>query len=307
MDWDDLRFVLAVARNGSALRAAKALNVNQTTVTRRIAQIEEVVGADLFESRQSGQMLTPLGKMVAEAAERMEVEVGALQSAINARQRVLSGSVRFTSSEVFANWIIAPFLRSFRKQHPGIAIELITDDRRLDLSRGEADVALRASSRPEGGGIVAQRLPDGSWTVYCSKAYADEHGIPGDASALNQHHIICLEGSMAKVPAFVWLNRVAPAAKVATRSNSLTNLLSAAKAGLGIGMLPCFVGDPEPDLVRCLPPIPELDAEVWLVVREEVKQAPHVRAFADSLAAHMHGLRGVLTGQKPAEAARAEI
>lgn len=301
LDWDDLRFVLAVARTGSALRAARALNVNQTTVTRRIAHIETVIGADLFESKQSGHVLTPLGRIVADSAERVEAEVLALRSAIDARQRMLSGSVRFTSSEVYANYVVAPFLRNFRQQYPSVTVELITDDRRLDVARGEADVALRASSRPEGAGIVAQRLPDAGWTAYCSRAYAEEHGVPCSAEAFAGHFVALVEGPMAGLAPFCWLTQVArnTSAAVNTRSNSLTNVLSAIKAGLSISMLPCFVGDRESDLVRCLPPVAELDGEVWLIVREDVKHAAHVRAFVDCLAAHMVALRGPHTGRKP--------
>lgn len=296
VDWDDFRFVLAVARAGSALRAARSLNVNQTTVTRRLAQIESVIGADLFESRQNGHVLTPLGVIVAAGAERIEKEVLALQSAVSAQQRVLSGSVRFTSSEIFANWVIAPFLRSFREQYPGVTVELVIDDRPLDLRRGEADVALRASTRPEGGGVVAQRLPDSAWAAYCSRAYADERGAPSDLVELNSHAVVGLDGAMSRLGAALWLTKSAPNATVSARSNSLTSHVSAVKAGLGIGVLPCFAGDREPDLVRCSAPIPELNAELWLIVREEVKQAPHVRAFVDCLAAHFSALRKQLAG-----------
>lgn len=299
IDWDDLRFVLAVARASSTLRAARTLGVNQTTVARRIAHIQDAIGADLFESRQKGQRLTPLGQIVAAGAERIEGEILALQSAIDAQRRRLSGSIRFTSSEAYANWVVAPFLRTFRKQYPGVTIELIADDRRLDVARGEADVALRASSRPEGGGVVAQRLPNAGWTAYCGRGYAEEHGLPADPDSLGGHLVVLVEGSIARLPAFAWLMRVAPNATVGTRSNSLTNLLSAVKAGLGIGMLPCFIGDAEAELVRCMPPIAELDAEVWLIVREDIRKAPHVRAFVDSLAAHMVASRDRHTGQRP--------
>lgn len=104
---------------------------------------------------------------------------------------------------------------------------------------------------------------------------------------------------MAGLPPFCWLSKVAMNATVNTRSNSLTNVLSAIKAGLSISVLPCFVGDREPDLIRCLPPVAELDGEVWLIVREDVKQATHIRAFVDCLSAHMNGLRGPHSGRKP--------
>jgi DNA-binding transcriptional LysR family regulator len=296
MDWDDLRYVLAVARARSALRAARTLEVNQSTVMRRIAQIEADLGSALFEARRTGQVLTPLGETVAAAAERIEQEVLALQDSIAAGQRVVSGSVRFTSSETLTNLLVVPCLRTFRKQYPGIAVELVVDDRQFDLARAEADVALRGGLRPEGSGIVAKRLPDCGWTLYCSHAYAAENGAPASLKEFDGHAIVGLEGAMANTKAFQWLVRNAPSATTRARSNSLTSLVSALKAGLGVGPLPCFVGDAEADLRRCFPPIRELDAELWLIIRENVKQAPHVRAFVDFLAAHAHGMRGQLAG-----------
>jgi DNA-binding transcriptional LysR family regulator len=296
IDWDDLRFVLAVARSGSALRAAQELGVNQTTVMRRMTHIEAAIGADLLERKQSGYLLTALGQRVAATAARIEDEVKALESGIGAEQRALSGSVRMTTSEAYANFVIAPLLQAFRKQHPGILVELITDDRRLDIARGEADVALRASSRPEGAGIVARRLPDASWNVYCSRSYRDEHGVPCTLEALDGHAVVAAEGRMGSLPAALLLARHTPSSRISTRSNSLTNLVSALKAGLGIAALPCFAGDADPELVRCLPALPELDAEVWLIVREDIKSAPHVRAFTDFLAAQMQGLRASFAG-----------
>ena len=297
-DWDDLRFFLAVARSGSALRAAQALSVNQTTVMRRMDHIEAAAGAGLFERKRSGYRLTPLGERIAAAAARIEDEVKALESAIGAEQRALSGSVRVTASELMANFIVTRLLREFRRLHPGILVELIANDRRLDLARGEADVALRAGLRPEGAGIVARRLPDAAWSVYCSRSYAEEHGMPSTIEALDGHAVVAADGDIAKLSGPRLLARLTPSSRVSTRSNSLTNLLLALKAGLGIAPLPCIAGDADQDLVRCLPPIAELDSELWLIVREDVKSAPHVRAFAEFLADQIHGMRAELAGER---------
>lgn len=295
IDWDDLRFVLAVARAGSALRAARALGINQTTVMRRIAHVEAAVGAELFERQQSGYRLTSLGQRVATAAGRIDSEVTSLERAIDAEQRLLSGSVRVTTSESFANLVIAP-LKEFLEQHPGILVELIADDRRHDLAGGEADVAVRGGSAPEGAGIVARRLPNVAWSVYCSRAYAEAHGAPATFQALDGHAVVGLEGAMANLPGPLWLARAAPNSKINARSNSLSNLVAALKAGLGIATLPCLLGDADPDLVRCLPPVADLDAEFWLIVREDVKSVPHVRAFVDFFWVHFQGLRSQLAG-----------
>ena len=167
-----------MARAGSALRAARALKVNQTTVMRRVAHIEAEIGAELFEAQAERANTDAAGAKRCGGRGTNRGEVVALQSTIAAQQRVLSGSVRFTSSEAYANRIVAPCLKASDSNIPNITVEFITDDRRLDSSRGEADVALRAGSRPEGGGIVAQRLPDASWALYCSHGYAEEHGAP---------------------------------------------------------------------------------------------------------------------------------
>jgi DNA-binding transcriptional LysR family regulator len=302
IDWGDLRFVLAVARSGSALRAAQALGVNQTTVARRMAELEAAVGADLVERKRTGYHLTPLGQRIAAMAARIEDEVKALESAIGADQRAVSGAVRVTTPEILANILITPWLRTFRKQHPGILVELITDDRRLNLARGEADVALRGSvgdDRPQDAGVVVRRLSRALWSVYCSRSYADEHGRPVTLEALDGHSIVSMDGPLADLPGPRWLVRNAPNSTISARSNSLTNLVSAMKAGLGVAMLPCVAGDSDSDLVRCLPPITELGGDLWLIVREEIKSTPHVRAVADSLATHIHGMRARLAGEQP--------
>jgi DNA-binding transcriptional LysR family regulator len=287
VEWDDLRYVLAVARAGSALRAARDLGVNQTTVIRRIDALEEQLGVPLFDRQRTGNTLTPAGRTVASAAERMEQEVLGLASALAAQQRVLSGSVRVTTAETLATRFIAPCLRDFQRLHPGVSVELLVSDERLDVARGDADVALRAGSRPEGAGVVARRLPDAEWTIYCSRSYAAERGAPSRREEIPGHDIVGMEGRMAQLEGWLWLAASAPGTPIRYRSNSLVNLLSNLKGGLGLGALPTLIGDTEPELQRCFAPPPELSAELWLIVREEIKAHPHVRAFADYLACYI--------------------
>jgi DNA-binding transcriptional LysR family regulator len=287
MQWDDLRYVLEVTRTGSALGAAKGLGVNQTTVIRRIAALEARLGARLFERHSGGYEATPFGREAAAVAGRMELEALALAAFVAAGHRALSGSVRLSAAETLANLLVAPCLQAFQKAHPGIRVELDASDRRADVARGEADVALRAGSRPEGAGIVARRLPDNDWAVYCSRAYADENGSPSGPDAIAGHAVVALDGRMGQVPASQWLVSRTTDAEVRVRSNSLTNLVSNLRAGLGLGALPCILGDGEPELVRCFPPPLELRSEMWLIVRAELKSAPHVRALTDFLAAHV--------------------
>ncbi|MDP3740391.1 MAG: LysR family transcriptional regulator [Hyphomonadaceae bacterium] len=287
MEWDDLRYVLAVARAGSALRAARDLGVNQTTVIRRLDALEEKLGVPLFDRQRSGNTLTAAGRTVAEAAERMEQEARGLESALAAQQRSLSGLVRLTTSEVLATRFIAPCLRDFRREHPNVSVELLVSDERLDIARGDADVALRGGSRPEGAGVVGRRLQDIYWTVYCSRSYAAERGVPAGREEITGHDIVGLDGRMAQLPASLWLAGAAQGAPIRYRSNSMSNLVTTLKSGLGLGALPTVIGDVEPELQRCFEPPKELVSELWLIVREEIKAHPHVRAFADFLACYI--------------------
>jgi DNA-binding transcriptional LysR family regulator len=296
IEWDDLRFVLAVSRSGSALGAAGVLGVDQTTVVRRLARLEAGIGAELLERRQRGHGLTLLGKRFAAVAERIEEEVVALENAIGSERRLLTKAVRFTTSEALANSLIAPFLKKLRQRHPRITIELVVGDRRFDVAGGEADLALRGGSRPTGTGIVARRLPDVAWAAYCGTSYVQEHGVPDAVAALNDHMVVGPEGAMTRFPGAVWLGRVAPRAKISTRSNSLTNLAQAVKAGLGVAVLPCILADSDAAFVRCTPPIAELDAELWLIVRQAARRVSHVRAVVDLLVEHVETLRADLAG-----------
>ncbi|HYE44293.1 MAG TPA: LysR family transcriptional regulator [Caulobacter sp.] len=297
MDWDDLRFVLAVTRSGAALGAARALGVNQSTVIRRIAHIEAALGVSLFERLRQGYRPTEAGLRVAETAERVEAEVLALTGRMAAERRTVAGTVRLTCSDTVASRLVVPWLPDFHKTHPGVVIEIITSDTRLDLARGEAEIALRAGSSPEGAGVVARRMPYSGWNLYCSRGYAEAHGAPASPEEIAGHPVIGMEGQMAALQPVAWLAAQAEPGSIRFRSNSLTGLIANLRADMGLAMLPCVMGDGEPDLVRCLPPLPELDSEVWLIVREDLKAAPHVRAFADFLAERMHQNRALMTGR----------
>jgi len=287
LDWDDLRIVLAVARSGAALSAARQLGVNQTTVTRRIAHLEQVLGAALFERHRQGYRPTELGERVARAAEAMEAQVLHLSSDVEARQRVVGGVVRFTCPETIANHLLAPWLGDFRQQYPDVLIEVINADALLDLGKGEADVAMRVGAPPTGTGIVARRLPVCVWTAYCSRSYARGNEMPAGPEDLAAHALVGLEGTQGRLPSAIWFRDLVGAERIKVRCNSLSNIVHSLRAGLGVGMLPCVIGDTEPELVRCFPPIRSLDAQTWLIVREEVKATPHVRTFVDFLAVRL--------------------
>jgi DNA-binding transcriptional LysR family regulator len=296
-DWNDLRHFLAVARTGSTLAAARMLGVNQTTAARRVAALEQALGMKLFDRKRTGCALTEAGHELLAAAERVEVEANALAAAAGAMGRRVSGVIRVTTNEGLANVVMAPAISAFRRLHPKVRVDLMVDERRLDLGRGAADVALRTGPRPTESGLVGRRLIPIGWAAYCSRDYAERQGCPESVESLGRHALIGAEGPIAALPGWTWLQGAAPEAEVAARSSSVTNLISAVKAGLGVTVLPCFLADTEPSLVRCLGPIEGVRSELWLLTREDLRDVPRIRAFLDFLAAYVAGMRHLLSGE----------
>lgn len=303
-DWNDLRYFLAVARTGSTLAASRALKANQTTVARRIGVLERAVGTKLFDKKQSGYALTEAGAELRAAAERVEVEANAFVEQAGALGRRISGVIRVTTNEGLANTVMAPALSAFRRLRPEVRVDLAVDERRLDLTRGAADVALRTGPRPTENGLVVRRLTPMAWAAYCSRGYAERRGCPNSVDALGQHAVIGAEGPIAALPGWTWLRKAAPEAEVVARSSSLTNLISTVRAGLGVTVLPCFLADSDADLVRCIGPISGVQSDLWLVTREDVRDVRRVRTFVDFLAAHVAAMRSLLAGEAGSERAR---
>ena len=283
MDWNDLRYFLAVARSGSTLAAGRALHVSQTTVARRITALEEAVGLPLFERRQAGYALTRAGEELLPLAERVESEAGRFVDAADARTRDLSGSVRITCEEIFAVALLPPLLRELHERHPEILIELDAAREVRDLGTGEADIALRGATLEEGGGIVGRRVCADDWTLYCSREYAERNGVPNSLEDLRRHAIVGGGGGNLWRHYQAWLQRLGLEEQVAMHHATSTGLLSGVRSGFGIAVLPCIIADAEDDLIRCIPPRDDHGRTLWLLTHERVRHSPRVRTVIDFL------------------------
>jgi molybdate transport repressor ModE-like protein len=292
-DWDELKVFLAVARGGSTSAAARALGVNQTTVARRIESLERSLGLKLVERSQSGAELTEAGRALLKDAEAMQSSADRILERARALRRETAGAIRVTCSEMIANLVLAPLLVEFRQTYPDVAVEMIVTDDWLDLEAGKADVAIRgaaAGSLPDSN-LVARKVSETEWALYCSVDYAARRGLPRTYADLNDHALIGGEGGAVDLPGMRQMIRAAPNAEVALRSNSLTNLYQVIRAGFGIGPLPCIRADADAELVQALPPSPEIRATpTWLVTRAELKDTPRIRAFIDFMVPRMMGV-----------------
>ena len=284
MDWNDLRYFLAVAREGSTLAAGRALRTSQTTVARRIAALEGALGFPLFEKRQAGYVLTPAGEALVARAQAVESATIGFSDAAKAHTRDLTGMVRLTTHEMIAVTLLVPILRELHDLHPEIVIDIDTREQVLDLGAGEADIALRSTSATEQpAGVVGRRICLDDWTLYCSRDYAQQHGLPETKDDLKAHSLIGGGGPALWRQYLAWVRELGLEDNVALHYPSPNGLLAGVRSGLGIAVLPCIVADAEPDLLRCFPPRKDHGRNLWLLTHDRVRHTPRVRTVIDLL------------------------
>jgi DNA-binding transcriptional LysR family regulator len=275
LDWGHLRYFLELVRTGSHARAAQRLGVDRNTVARHVAALETDLGLALFERGPQGWSQTLAGQELAELAGRVEEDVLALARHVDARDPALRGTVRLTTTPHLAAHLLAPALPALRQRHPELVLEVMADARTFDLSRREADLALRMG-RPRDSGLVARRLSVLAYAFYA--AASTEAGARG-AVDLRADPFLGEEGGGHEAQER-WLDGVAPERRVVYRCNSTTALLAAARQGIGVAQLPCYIGDADPTLRRLTGPEPR-SQEMWLLVHGDLRRTPRVRAVID--------------------------
>ena len=295
-DWNDLKYFLAVARHHSTLAASRALQVNQSTVQRRLAELERRLGRPLVQRHPTGYRLTEFGEALLPYAERIAKAVAALEQQLESAQLEAVGVIRVTCPEPLVYRITqTPLLDRFHARYPGLRVEFVMSDRYLDLMKGEADVALRSGDTVDNE-LVGRKIGDSLWAVYASRKYVERCGQPDRVEALEQHDLVGFDETMANHRAAQWLRDVAPHGRVVARNNSVLGLLYSVKAGVGIAPLPTAIADAEPELVRVLGPVPEL-ARIWrLLTRADLRHTPRISAFFDFMIEEIDTLRPIITG-----------
>ena len=295
-DWSDLRYFLAVAREGSSLAAARALRVNQSTVHRRLVELEKRLGCPLVERRPSGYRLTEYGKELQPYAERVEQAASALRRHAATFDKGMRGTVRLTCSTAIAYRLMrAELLDKFHRKYPGIKIELLMTESVVDLSNGEADVAIRGGeARDEA--LVGKKIAGVPWAVYASRSYIERNGRPRSPEDINKHSIIEFIGEIAGLAAARWLPSKAPQARISGQASNVPSVLLAVKSGVGLALLPAPLADLDQDLVRVINPIPEVNYPIYLFTHRDLRKIPRIAAFFDYC---LSRLRPVLTGAEP--------
>ncbi|WP_196236003.1 LysR family transcriptional regulator [Bradyrhizobium japonicum] len=294
-DWNDLKYFLAVARHGSTIAAGKALGISQSTVHRRLDELERRLGRALVARQQTGYRLTEFGHAMLPYAERVEATIGDFARRANDVEQDMKGVIRVTCPEpIVARLIQSGLIDVFHAQHSSLRVEFVMSDRYLDLSKGEVDVAFRSGDTDDE--LVGRKIAESIWAVYASRDYLERHGKPQHIEDLAGHLLVGLDESLAHHRAVKWLKEVAPDARMSARINSVLGLVSAIKSGVGIGPLPIALGDAEPDLVRVLGPIPELTRNWRILTHPDLRRVPRIAAFFEFIVLQRDALKPILTG-----------
>ncbi len=280
INWDNLRYVLMVANKGSIAAAARELDVNRTTVLRRINTFQENLNCRIFDRGDSGYVLTPEAEKMINAAREVENTLFDMQRQIAGHELKLEGELRVTTTDSFILSMLGPHLASFREKHPYIVVDLLATNNILDLHRRDADVAIRPTRQPEAN-LVGRRLGDVEFGIYAAPEFV--HTM-SDQSVFDQRWIGFAD-SLVTTPVGTWFDATIPAANICLRCDSFVAMRVVAEAGVGLALLPVFLGDASQTLVRLEAPTRELTTGLWILTHPDLVRSARVHAFVDHISA----------------------
>jgi DNA-binding transcriptional LysR family regulator len=291
MDWENLKFFLAVAREGTLAGAGRALGVKHSTVLRRVAVLEEELGLKLFERHPNGYMLTAAGKEMLAPLVQVDEDLVAMERRLSGRDLRLTGTVRVATLGVLVPWI-AEALAEFRTLHPGIRVDVAISPTTVSLARHEADIAIRISRSPPES-LVGRRIATLLHGVYAARTHPAANELAPDIAT---HDWVGYSEGRGDLPQAQWMAAHAPAERVVLRTSHTGMLVAAVKAGLGLGVLPCYLGDAEPGLRR-VETIAGLGQDMWILTHSDLKRTPRIRALMDFLAKDLARRRDLIEGR----------
>ena len=283
--WEDFRLVGAVAEAGSLPAAARRLGISHSTVFRRLGALEARLGATLFERGRDGYAPTPAGEEMAAIAREMEARVAGFAGRMASREILPAGDLRVATSDALLIGLLTPVFAAFRRECPSVRLEVTVGNYPANLSRRDADVAIRATDAPPET-LAGRRVGALCWALYGPAGRGGRDWVsPSDDLA------DLAAGALTRT------RMAAEGAAAGYRANSILGLAEAVAQGAGRGFLPCFLGDARPDLVRLEPPAPELTTGLWLLVHPDLQRAPRARAFLDFSAGRLTSMRRFLQGE----------
>lgn len=294
-DWSDIPVFLALVEEGSALAAARRLDLNQTTVSRRIENLEKSLGICLFAKSPRGYRLTRDGLLLVDIAENMAEAARELDYKASSMNRSLSGTIRFSGNETTMRIYGMPLMARFRAVHPDVHFEVDTQNREVSLEKGEADIAMRSADRVMGDTLVARKFDVQPWAIYCSRDYAARCGGPTGFEDSAMHPLVNYSAHLTgQIRCLTWLAKQMPDNPVALQVDTTLGMTSALRSGIGIGALPRVMADENPELIYCFGHA-RLTHAIWIVASQESYSMPMVRSFLRFFREHFEEVRVVYT------------
>lgn len=273
-DWDDLRFFLAVARAGRLTVAARRLEADHTTVSRRISSLESALQAKLFERGPQGYALTEQGERLLAKAESMESQALAVASEVGGADLALSGTVRIGAPDGFGTYFLAPELGTLVERHPDLTLQLVALPRTFSLSKREADIAITLE-QPKEGRLVSRKLTDYRLRLYASRAYLDRHGAIDDPSDLAGKTLVTYVPDLVYSPVLDYFTGLEKYTSRRYECASVVAQVEAVRAGVGVGVLHDYAIRQFPELQVVAPSL-EFLRTYWLVMHAEVRNLRRV-------------------------------
>jgi DNA-binding transcriptional LysR family regulator len=296
LSWDEFRLVKSIAEARSLVGAAERLGVNHSTVFRRLAAVESAVGARLFERARAGYEPTAAGEEMIALASTMAESVLEFERRVAGRDIKPTGELTVTVPGAVGLHFMPAIVAQFQAQNPGVVVELIMTNQTLDLSRRDADVAIRLTNDPPET-LVGRRICTARWAVYCRGDLVAGLG----AEQIESAAFIGFGDGMGPGSARRWIEAHVGSERIVARANSTHCMLALALEGLGAALLPCFLGDRSPDLTRVGYLLPEIDLGLWMLIHADLRRSPRVRAFMDFAGAELTKQRRVIEGEESGE------
>jgi len=289
LNWDEFRLVKAIAQARSLVGAADALGLNHSTIFRRLAAIEAAVGARLFERSRAGYQATAAGEEMVELASRMGESIMDFERRVAGRDVKPTGELRVTTVDTFAVHLLPAILGRFLRINPAVTIEMVLAQQFLNLSRRDADVAIRATSKPPET-LVGRRICPIRWGVYATRELVEEWG----KHLVDRAPWVTFVEPYAPPNARKWVDSHVSTRRQIFRENSVNGMAAAAAGGIGATLLPCFLGERTAGLTRVGAPIPELDIDLWILTHADLRYSARVRAFMDYVGNELAKLRPLI-------------
>ena len=290
LSWDEFRLVKAISDSRSLGRAAAVLGLNHSTVFRRLAALEATVGARLFERSRDGYEPTSAGNEMISLATKMADSIVEFERRVAGRDAKPTGQLRVTTVEAIGQHFMPAVLTQFQDQNPGVVIELVLADHILNLSRREADVSIRMTDDPPET-LVGRRICAVRWATYCQHSL-----LASELSNFESAPFIGFAELLGHPPARRWIETQIRPGRIVAKANSLHSIRELAARGLGVALLPCFLGDHSPMLARIGAPHAELDVGLWILTHSDLRRSARVRAFMDFAGVEMARQRRALEG-----------